>query len=37
MAEIQIFEGALDKGLEGIVACSTAVSSIQESTLWYRG
>ncbi len=37
MAEIQIFEGALDKGLEGIVACSTAVSSIQESTLCYRG
>ncbi len=37
MAEIQIFEGALDKGLEGVVACSTAVSSIQESTLCYRG
>lgn len=37
MAEIQIFEGALDKGLEGIVACSTAVSSIQDNTLSYRG
>lgn len=37
MAEIQIFEGALDKGLEGIVACSTAVSSIQGNTLSYRG
>lgn len=37
MAEVQIFEGALDKGLEGIVACSTAVSSIQDNTLNYRG
>lgn len=37
MAGIEIFEGALDKGLEGIVACSTAVSSIQDSTLNYRG
>ncbi|MCE3009785.1 MAG: citrate synthase [Proteobacteria bacterium] len=37
MADIQIFEGALDKGLEGVVACSTAVSSIQDATLSYRG
>lgn len=37
MAEIQIFEGAIDKGLEGIVACSTGVSSIQGNTLNYRG
>ncbi len=37
MAEVQVFEGALDKGLEGIVACSTAVSSIQDNTLNYRG
>lgn len=37
MAEVQIFEGALDKGLEGVVACSTAVSSIQGATLNYRG
>jgi citrate synthase len=36
-AEVQVFEGALDKGLEGIVACSTAVSSIQGNTLNYRG
>lgn len=36
-AEIQIYEGALDKGLEGVVACSTAVSSIQGNTLNYRG
>ena len=37
MAEVQIFEGAIDKGLEGIVACSTGVSSIQGNTLSYRG
>jgi citrate synthase len=37
MAEVQIFEGAIDKGLEGIVACSTGVSSIQDSTLSFRG
>jgi citrate synthase len=37
MAEVQIFEGAIDKGLEGIVACSTAVSSIQDNTLSFRG
>ena len=37
MAEVQIFDGAIDKGLEGIVACSTAVSSIQDNTLSYRG
>lgn len=36
-AEVQIFEGAIDKGLEGIVACSTAVSSIQDATLSFRG
>lgn len=33
----EIFEGALDKGLEGVVACSTAVSSILDTTLCYRG
>jgi citrate synthase len=37
MAEVQIFEGAIDKGLEGVVACSTAISSIQGATLSYRG
>lgn len=37
MAEVQIYEGAIDKGLEGVVACSTAVSTIQDSTLNYRG
>lgn len=35
--EVQIFEGALDKGLEGIVACTTAVSSIVGNTLNFRG
>ncbi len=38
MAEAaQIYEGALDKGLEGVVACSTAISSIQGNTLSFRG
>ena len=38
MAEApQIFEGAIDKGLEGIVSCSTAISSIQGNTLSFRG
>ncbi|MEY4617532.1 MAG: hypothetical protein RJB66_2492 [Pseudomonadota bacterium] len=32
-----IYAGAIDKGLEGIVACSTAVSSIMDATLCYRG
>lgn len=36
-AEVQIYEGAIDRGLEGVVACSTAVSSIQDATLTYRG
>ena len=37
MAEINIYEGALDKGLEGVVACTTAVSFIVDNTLLYRG
>jgi citrate synthase len=38
MAEaVQIFEGAIDKGLEGIVACTTSISAIHDSTLLYRG
>ena len=36
-AEVQIYEGAIDKGLEGVVACSTAISSIQGNTLNFRG
>lgn len=37
MAETQIYEGALDKGLEGVVACTTKVSFIVGDTLNYRG
>lgn len=37
MAEVNIYEGALDKGLEGVVACSTAISFIVGNTLIYRG
>ena len=37
MAEITIYEGACDKGLEGVVACTTAVSFIVGNTLNYRG
>jgi citrate synthase len=32
-----IYSGAVDKGLEGVVACTTAVSSIIDATLCYRG
>ncbi len=34
---VNTYEGALDKGLEGVVACSTGVSSILDNTLSYRG
>lgn len=33
----EIYDGAIDKGLEGVVACSTGVSSIVDATLCYRG
>lgn len=33
----EIYSGATDKGLEGVVACTTAVSSIIDATLCYRG
>ncbi|HVK61436.1 MAG TPA: citrate/2-methylcitrate synthase [Bdellovibrionales bacterium] len=32
-----IYEGAIDKGLEGVVACHTAISFIVGATLNYRG
>lgn len=32
-----IYEGALDRGLEGVVACTTAISFIVDATLNYRG
>lgn len=38
MAEaVPVYEGALDKGLEGVVACTTAISFIVGATLNYRG
>jgi len=33
----QEYSGALDRGLEGVVACSTAISTIAGTTLLYRG
>ena len=36
-SEVQIYSGAVDKGLEGIVACTTAISAIIDATLLYRG
>ena len=37
MAEVKIYKDAIDKGLEGVVACSTGISSIVGTTLCYRG
>ncbi len=38
MAEAaQIYSGAVDKGLEGVVACTTGISAIIDATLLYRG
>lgn len=34
---MQKYEAAMDKGLEGVVVCGTAVSSIIDATLFYRG
>jgi citrate synthase len=31
------YDGAVDRGLEGVVACSTAISTIAGTTLLYRG
>lgn len=36
-SEVQIYRGAIDKGLEGVVACTTKISSIVDVTLTYRG
>ncbi len=35
--ETPIFAGAVDKGLEGVVACTTGISSIVDATLIFRG
>lgn len=34
---MEVYDGAVDKGLEGVVACTTAISSIVDATLCYRG
>lgn len=36
-ASPQIYDGAIDRGLEGVVSCTTAISSIVDATLNYRG
>lgn len=36
-APVEIYEGAVDKGLEGVVACTTGISSIVDATLCFRG
>lgn len=35
--EEAVYEGAVDRGLEGVVACSTGISAIAGTTLLYRG
>ncbi len=33
----QIYDGAVDRGLEGVIACTTAISYIIDANLTYRG
>ncbi len=33
----EVYSGAIDKGLEGVVACTTGISSIVDATLCYCG
>jgi citrate synthase len=35
--QVEVYEGAVDRGLEGVVACSTGISSIVDATLCFRG
>jgi citrate synthase len=35
--ELKIYSESVDKGLEGVVACTTNISSVVEATLTYRG
>ena len=35
--EVPEYEGAIDRGLESVVACTTSISAIVGSTLTYRG
>lgn len=37
MGEVEIYTGAVDRGLEGVVSCTTGISSIVDATLCYRG
>ena len=37
MKAVYTYEGAVDKGLEGVVACSSGISTIDGTTLLYRG
>jgi len=37
MESVSEYTGAIDRGLEGVVACSTAISTIHDTTLLYRG
>jgi len=37
MSEPGAFDGAIDRGLEGVIACSSAISTIDGTTLLYRG
>ena len=33
----EVYAGAVDRGLEGVIACNTGISSIIDATLTYRG
>ena len=35
--QISVYEGAVNKGLEGVKVCSTSLSTIYESNLYFRG
>ncbi len=37
MPDSNCFEGAIDRGLEDVIACSSAISTIDGTTLLYRG
>ena len=33
----EVYSGAVDRGLEGVIACTTGISSIVDANLYYRG
>jgi len=37
MSAVEEYAGAVDRGLEGVIACSTSISTIYGTTLLYRG